>query len=145
MQVSPGQSTLSLLPPWHIYERSVAYYILSSGARQIYTSVPRLKADLALYKPNFVVCVPLVLATLYDRIIGTMKKMHAMRSSLAMWLIGVAETHVRVRRNIVLPHSVPCVGLLGSTLALSNSLFESQCVPLQCAHFTVHMYVQCLF
>jgi len=28
-QVSAGDSTLSLLPPWHIYQRSVAYYLFS--------------------------------------------------------------------------------------------------------------------
>lgn len=28
-QVCAGDSTLSLLPPWHIYQRSVAYYLFS--------------------------------------------------------------------------------------------------------------------
>jgi hypothetical protein len=28
-QVRAGDSTLSLLPPWHIYQRSVAYYLFS--------------------------------------------------------------------------------------------------------------------
>jgi hypothetical protein len=28
-QVSAGDTTLSLLPPWHIYQRSAAYYLFS--------------------------------------------------------------------------------------------------------------------
>ena len=34
MPVSAGESVLSLLPPWHIYERS-ASYVLSRGAKQV--------------------------------------------------------------------------------------------------------------
>ena len=37
LKVSPGERTLSLLPPWHIYERSAAYYILSQAASQVVT------------------------------------------------------------------------------------------------------------
>ena len=35
MPVSAGESVLSLLPPWHIYERSASYYVLSRGAKQV--------------------------------------------------------------------------------------------------------------
>ena len=30
-----GDTTLSLLPPWHIYERSVGYFIFSKGCQQV--------------------------------------------------------------------------------------------------------------
>ena len=30
-----GNQTLSLLPPWHIYERAVGYYIFSCGCKQV--------------------------------------------------------------------------------------------------------------
>ena len=35
MPVSAGESVLSLLPSWHIYERSASYYVLSRGAKQV--------------------------------------------------------------------------------------------------------------
>ena len=35
LKVYPGERTLSLLPPWHIYERSCGYYILSQAAGQV--------------------------------------------------------------------------------------------------------------
>ena len=35
MPVKAGESVLSLLPPWHIYERTCSYYILSRGVKQV--------------------------------------------------------------------------------------------------------------
>ena len=32
-----GEQTLSLLPPWHIYERTVSYDIFSRGCKQVTT------------------------------------------------------------------------------------------------------------
>ncbi len=31
VEVRPGDTSLSLLPPWHIYQRSCTYYIFSQG------------------------------------------------------------------------------------------------------------------
>ena len=41
-----GATCLSILPPWHIYERSAGYFVLSRRANLVYTSVPRLAKDL---------------------------------------------------------------------------------------------------
>ena len=30
-----GQTSLSLLPPWHIYERTASYFVLSHGLKQV--------------------------------------------------------------------------------------------------------------
>ncbi len=35
LTVRPGERVLSLLPPWHIYERTCSYYVLSSGGHQV--------------------------------------------------------------------------------------------------------------
>ena len=31
---APGERTLSLLPPWHIYERAVGYFVFACGVTQ---------------------------------------------------------------------------------------------------------------
>lgn len=43
--ISPkaGEQVLSLLPPWHMYERAAEYFTLAQGVKQVYTAVPRLK------------------------------------------------------------------------------------------------------
>lgn len=43
VQPAPGDRFLSLLPPWHMYERSAEYFALSRGVSQVYASVKSLK------------------------------------------------------------------------------------------------------
>ncbi|KAH9318084.1 hypothetical protein KI387_019853, partial [Taxus chinensis] len=61
----PGDRFLSLLPPWHMYERSAEYFTFTHGIEQVYTNVKTLKEDLKRYQPNYLVSVPLVYDTLY--------------------------------------------------------------------------------
>ena len=100
LTVTPGQRTLSLLPPWHIYERSVAYHVLSRGATQVYSNIRSFRDDLTVYTPDYLVCVPLVLETLRSRVLGTLKKASALRRTLAMSLLAAATAYTRARRII---------------------------------------------
>jgi len=40
LPIRAGNRTLSLLPPWHIYERSSAYYVFSQGSGQVPPPLP---------------------------------------------------------------------------------------------------------
>ena len=68
LQPLPGESSLSLLPPWHIYERSCGYFIYSCGMKQVYTNIRRFREDLTKFPPQFFVCVPLVIDTLQTKV-----------------------------------------------------------------------------
>ena len=68
MHLKSSDPILSLLPPWHIYERTAGYYIFDCGCRVVYSSVKTLRRDLTLYPPHAFVTVPLVLDTLYKRV-----------------------------------------------------------------------------
>jgi hypothetical protein len=68
LQVRAGDSALSLLPPWHIYERTVGYHLFRAGARLVFTSIKRFRDDLTAHPPDHFVCVPLVLDTLYTKV-----------------------------------------------------------------------------
>lgn len=68
IDVRPGDRTLSLLPPWHIYERTAGYYVLSRGAAQVYSSIRHFRDDLGAHPPDYFVCVPLVLDTLHSKV-----------------------------------------------------------------------------
>jgi long-chain acyl-CoA synthetase len=74
LQPEPGDRFLSLLPPWHMYERSAEYFALSRGVTQVYTSVKYLKEDLVRYTPDYFVSVPLVFDMLYS---GVQKQLTA--------------------------------------------------------------------
>jgi long-subunit acyl-CoA synthetase (AMP-forming) len=77
----------------------VTYYLLASGGRVVYSSIRSFKADLKHVKPNFLVCVPLVLDTLHSRIMSTIKKARGFKKQLAAWLIDLALIHTRVRHQ----------------------------------------------
>ncbi|MBI4577434.1 MAG: long-chain fatty acid--CoA ligase [Planctomycetes bacterium] len=61
--VTPEDRFLSLLPPWHIFERTVEYASLAVGASTSYSRPVRqvLLGDLAEERPTFMACVPRVL------------------------------------------------------------------------------------
>ena len=39
----PGDRFLSMLPPWHAYERAAEYFTFTYGIEQVYTTVKNLK------------------------------------------------------------------------------------------------------
>jgi long-chain acyl-CoA synthetase len=39
----PADRFLSMLPPWHAYERAAEYFIFTHGTEQVYTTVRNLK------------------------------------------------------------------------------------------------------
>ncbi|KAL4439997.1 hypothetical protein ABPG75_002998 [Micractinium tetrahymenae] len=100
LRPQPGQRALSLLPPWHIYERSCGYYILSCGACQVYSNIRSFRTDLTAHPPDYFVCVPLVLDTLHSKVMNTLKKASAVRRGLAMGLLAAAGAYVRAQRLI---------------------------------------------
>jgi long-chain acyl-CoA synthetase len=100
LTIRPGDTTLSLLPPWHIYERTCTYHILSRGACIIYTRILKLKDDLKQYSPDYLVCVPLVLQTLYGRILSTLRNGKGVKRVIAMGLLAAALRYTKAKRVI---------------------------------------------
>eukprot|EP00536_Pseudo-nitzschia_multiseries_P005022 jgi/Psemu1/238141/estExt_Genewise1.C_900067 len=57
----PGETMVSLLPVWHITERSFELWMLSRGCKVVYSSIRHFKNDMAKHKPEWLVLVPRVL------------------------------------------------------------------------------------
>mmetsp|Transcript_25485 Transcript_25485/g.38115 ORF Transcript_25485/g.38115 Transcript_25485/m.38115 type:complete len:784 (+) Transcript_25485:786-3137(+) len=57
----PGEVMLSLLPVWHITERSFELWMLTRGCSVVYSSIRTFKNDLAKHNPQWLVLVPRVL------------------------------------------------------------------------------------
>ncbi|XP_022874999.1 probable acyl-activating enzyme 16, chloroplastic isoform X1 [Olea europaea var. sylvestris] len=70
----PGDRFLSLLPPWHAYERACEYFIFTHGIEQVYTTIKNLKEDLQCYQPHYLISVPLVYETLYSTLLQVVKE-----------------------------------------------------------------------
>ena len=66
LEIGPDDVFLSVLPPWHIFERTVEYVALTQGARLVYTDVRRFRTDLAERAPTFVPSVPRLWEAIHD-------------------------------------------------------------------------------
>jgi len=57
----PGELMISLLPVWHITERTFELWLLSRGGHIVYSNIRHFKKDLATHQPQWMVLVPRVL------------------------------------------------------------------------------------
>ncbi|KAM7277624.1 hypothetical protein ACFE04_004758 [Oxalis oulophora] len=94
----PGDQFLSMLPPWHAYERAAEYFIFSRGVEHVYTTVKFLKEDLKKYQPHFLISVPLVYETLYNGIQKQISTSSAIRKLIALTLIKVSLAYMDAKR-----------------------------------------------
>lgn len=96
--VEAGDKFLSMLPPWHAYERAAEYFIFTHGAEQMYTMVKYLKEDLKKYQPDYLISVPLVYETLYSGIQKQLSAASALRKLIAFTLIKISLTFMEFKR-----------------------------------------------
>ncbi|XP_019179885.1 PREDICTED: probable acyl-activating enzyme 16, chloroplastic isoform X2 [Ipomoea nil] len=96
--VKPGDRFLSILPPWHVYERACEYFILTSGSEQIYTTVKNLKVDLKCYQPHYLVSVPLVFETLYSGILKQINTSSTPRKLIALLFLRISLVYKEAKR-----------------------------------------------
>jgi len=57
----PNETMVSLLPVWHITERTFEIWMLSRGCTVVYSGIRYFKADMAQHQPEWLVLVPRVL------------------------------------------------------------------------------------
>lgn len=93
----PGDRFLSMLPPWHAYERACEYFILSMGIEQVYTTVKNLKDDLRHYQPQYMISVPLVFQTLYSGIQKQISTSSTIRKLVAVSFLRISMVYMEFK------------------------------------------------
>ncbi|XP_024628002.1 probable acyl-activating enzyme 16, chloroplastic isoform X2 [Medicago truncatula] len=93
-----GDRFLSMLPPWHAYERACEYFIFTCGIEQVYTTVRNLKDDLGRYQPHYMISVPLVFETLYSGIQKQISTSPPVRKLVALTFIRVSLAYMEYKR-----------------------------------------------
>ncbi|XP_031113169.1 probable acyl-activating enzyme 16, chloroplastic [Ipomoea triloba] len=96
--VVPGDRFLSMLPPWHAYERAAEYFIFSLGCEQVYTTVKNLKEDLKRYQPQYLISVPLVYETLYSGILKQINTSSPARKLIALLFLKISFAYKEAKR-----------------------------------------------
>ncbi|KAM3327230.1 putative acyl-activating enzyme 16, chloroplastic isoform X1 [Capsicum chacoense] len=94
----PGDRFLSILPPWHAYERACEYFIFTHGTEQMYTTIKNLKDDLRRYQPHYLISVPLVYETLYSGILKQINSSSTVRKLIAQLFLKISMTYMEAKR-----------------------------------------------
>ncbi|RLB63362.1 MAG: long-chain fatty acid--CoA ligase [Deltaproteobacteria bacterium] len=61
---------VSILPSWHVFERTLELLALTSGSCTVYSSLKTFSADLVTYKPTLVATVPRLWESLYSKVMA---------------------------------------------------------------------------
>ncbi len=98
LQPEKGDRILSILPTWHVYERTVEYYLLSQGCTQIYTTIRHVKADLKTYKPIHMVGVPRLWESIYEGVQKQFREQPANKQKLVNNLLSISQRYIEAKR-----------------------------------------------
>ncbi len=110
IKLKVGKSVLSVLPIWHMYERTCEYYALSRVNLQHYTNIRNFKKDLAKYRPNYLFSVPRIWVTIYDSIMSEIKSKPIAAQIIFNTLLNVSKTTkkmLRILENRCVYNSTP--------------------------------------
>lgn len=99
--LSEKDSWLSILPSWHIFERTAEYVALSRGTTLVYSSIKRFSQDLDKYRPTLVATVPRVWESLYAKVQMAVKKKGAVATRLFDTLVWVSAAYRLNKRKML--------------------------------------------
>jgi long-chain acyl-CoA synthetase len=121
---------LSVLPAWHMYERTMDYLAFAVGAQLVYTDRRRIKEDLLEVKPTVFAAVPRIWEMLHDGMVDKAEKLQGLQGKLLRLglrvarAVGSGKAHVGQRLLHVLLDGVvlrKVRGRLGGRLRLCVS------------------------
>ncbi|OEU20291.1 putative long-chain-fatty-acid--CoA ligase [Fragilariopsis cylindrus CCMP1102] len=110
----PNETMVSLLPVWHITERSFELWMLSRGCKVVYSSIRYFKADMVKYQPEWLVLVPRVLEKIA---LGIQDKFNSgskpvkLLSSLFTKTSNIRSTHTKISNGLIVGPSNEPSGL----------------------------------
>jgi long-chain acyl-CoA synthetase len=93
LQITRDDLFITLLPPWHIFERMVEYVVLAAGGCQSYSSIRTLGADMVRERPTFMASVPRVWEGILGRVTANIAKEPAAKQRVFALLLGVSKRY----------------------------------------------------
>jgi len=89
---------LSILPPWHIFERMAEYLAIAIGASTAYTNIRTFASDMALEKPTFIASVPRIWEGIYSKVMAKMDQEPEKKRKIFLALVQVSKKYVKARK-----------------------------------------------
>lgn len=98
IEFTPEDRFLTLLPPWHSFERAVEYIAIAGGCSTAYTTIKDIAADLQFEHPTYMASVPRIWESIYDKVIAKVAKEGRVKQLLFRTLLAVAERYRKLAR-----------------------------------------------
>lgn len=92
---------LSILPTWHIFERTAEYIAISRGCTTAYSTLKTFAQDLEKYRPTIVATVPRLWESLYLKVVSAIRKQGRRKARLFSALTGISASFRRNRRLLL--------------------------------------------
>ncbi len=89
---------LSILPIWHVYERTCEYYFFSRGGSLAYTSKASILKDMAYYRPTYFPSVPTVWLNIHNKIHRNIKQKSVIARGMFAFFKFIGITYVWATR-----------------------------------------------
>lgn len=105
-----GETFVSILPCWHIFERTAEYYVLSKGVKLVYSNLRNFKGDLVTWRPHLLIAVPRVLEMLQKGINDQIRKQSDGKKKLIAMAMALSQRYknaIRTAQNLVLGPAKP--------------------------------------
>lgn len=105
-----GDTFVSILPCWHILERTAEYFCLSRGTHLFYTNLRNFKNDIATQRPQFIIAVPRLFETIQKNTKNEIKKMSKSKQKLVAFFSAVTKAYIycnRVWKNLLVRDKKP--------------------------------------
>ncbi len=84
-----SDTALSLLPPWHAFERAVEYGVMMAQCEFMISGINTLRQDLADFKPTSFPSVPRIWESLYNGIMQKLEKESPVKRSVFYFFLDV--------------------------------------------------------
>ena len=98
IQLTEQDKWLSILPSWHIFERTAEYIALARGTTLVYSSIKTFSQDLEKHQPTLVATVPRVWESLFSKVQMAVKKKGMVASRLFATMVWISSAYRRNKR-----------------------------------------------
>lgn len=105
-----GDIFVSVLPCWHIFERTAEYWFLSKGGKLIYSNLKNFKSDLTTHKPHFLFAVPRLYETIYKSASTNLKNQKGVKKLLINFFTFITKLyfyHKSIVKNLMIRDKKP--------------------------------------
>ena len=96
----PHDAAISILPPWHVYERMLEYVYMGHGMDFLVSNISHLKDDMAAFKPTMISSVPRIWESVYNGIQTKVQKGGAAKKLIFGFFLRIGAAWARNRAII---------------------------------------------